>query len=287
MPPSRPGVRRSGPFSGIPDERHRRAARRIGERERLPVQSWHAQHGDVVLRVERDDLRVEDAGIDAVDARRVDPRDDVGVRDDEAGPRDPAGALDAEPARDACHPHDAPRGARDVRVPREPGIGRGDDRGRAEEHADRVDALERLEQSLRREDLVDLTEDRRPLHGPTQVGLPGEVEQHRTDRPAEEDARREPQREAGEPVEQPHAGDEAEARTKRGGEHAGESAHDRPEQDGARERDDGHVGRAVREDERREPRTEVRAEREPGEREGSAEEAGRDPIESGRRRRRR
>ena len=58
----------------------------------------------------------------AIDERRVDPRDDVGVRDDEPGPDDPAGALDAEPAGDAVDAHDrTPRGshlrvARDRRV---------------------------------------------------------------------------------------------------------------------------------------------------------------------------
>ena len=89
-------------------------------------------------------------------------------------------------------------------------------------------------------------EDRRALYGLAEIGLPGEVEQHRADRPAEEDAGYQPQREPGDPVEQPHAGDEAEARAKRGGEHPGEAAHDRPEQNCAGEGDDGHIRRAVR-----------------------------------------
>ena len=81
-----------------------------------------------------------------------------------------------------------------------PLLRRRDDRRRAEEHADRIDPLELLEQPLGREHLVDLREDRRALHGPPQLGLARDVQQHGADRPAEEDT-----------------GDEARARAPRSG----------------------------------------------------------------------
>ena len=65
-------------------------------------------------------------------------------------------------------------------------------RRRPYDDADRIDALERLEQALRRKLLVDPGEDRRLLHRPPQLGLPREIEEHRADRPADEESARTP-----------------------------------------------------------------------------------------------
>ena len=62
---------------------------------------------------------------------------------------------------------------------------------------------------------------------------------------------------------------------------SGEAAHERAEENGAGERDDRDVGRAVAQDLRREPRAEVCADREARERERSAQEPRRDPVETG------
>ena len=125
-----------------------------------------------------------------------------------------------EAAGDSRHAHDALRRAHDVRILREPLLGRRDDRRRTEEHADRIDALELLEQPFRREHVVDLGENRRALDGAAELGLARDVQEHRTDRPAQEDARDEPEHEPGETVEKAHPRNHADARAEHSGEHA-------------------------------------------------------------------
>ena len=66
--------------------------------------------------------------------------------------------------------------------------GRRDERRRSGEDAERIDALQRLEQAFGRELVVDPGENRRLLHCATQVGLAREVEEHGPDRPAQDDA---------------------------------------------------------------------------------------------------
>ena len=78
--------------------------------------------------------------------------------------------------------------------------------------ADRIDALELFQQALGRNDVVDLVEDQRSLPRAQQLGSRRQVEEHGADRrrrgktPATSRAR------GREPVEQPHAGDHADAR---------------------------------------------------------------------------
>ena len=110
---------------------------------------------------------------------------------------------------------------------------------------------------------------------------PGHVQQHRADRPAEEDAGDEPEREPGEAVEEPHAGDHADARPQHAREQRREAAHRAFRGARAAERDDRDVRRAVGQDQRREARAEVGAERESRERERSAQEPRRDPVQPG------
>ena len=125
----------------------------------------HAQHGDVVVRVVRDDVRVLQPGL----ARDLDGRvalagDDVGRRDDEIVRREPAAALDSDPARRAEDAHDVGGGAADRLVPRDAGAQRTARRLRPDDRGERVDPREQVQQSLRRHRLVEAADDRRPLH---------------------------------------------------------------------------------------------------------------------------
>ena len=217
-----------------------------------------------------------------VDSRVADPGDDVRVRHDEAARRDPARSLDAETARDPGDADDALRRAHDVGILREPLVRRGDDRRRAEEDADRIDALELLEQALGRNDVVDLGEDQRALHRAAQLGLAREVEEHGADRPAQEDAGDEAEHETGEPIEQAACPGITPMLVR--SIPASIPARPRmsvPQEDRAAERHDRDVRRTVAQDQRREPRAEVRAEGEARERERPAQESRRDPVEPG------
>ena len=194
--------------------------------------------------------------------RPPDACDHVGVRHDQAACRDPPRALDTEAARNARHPHDARGRTNDVRILREALVGRSDDRGRAEEDTNGVDPLELLQQALGREDVVDLREDRRALHGATQVGLAREVEEDGTDRPAQEHSGDETEHQPGEAVEQAHPGYHADARVEGSSQQRGETAHEHAEEHRRAERDDRDVRRTVTQDLRREPRAEVGTDRE-------------------------
>ena len=87
------------------------------DRQRPPAEPVDAQHRDVVLRVERDCVRVQGR---ARPARPHDgvvlARDDVRVGHHDPGPRDPARAFDAQPAGRPKHLHDAVGSALDVGV---------------------------------------------------------------------------------------------------------------------------------------------------------------------------
>ena len=267
------------PVPRVADERHAGSALRLGERKRPTAQPRNAQHGEVVRSVEPHDRRDVRRPVDAVDTRSRHAGDDVRVRDHDARLRDPPGPFDPEAAGDARDADDALRRADHVGVLRDRSVGGRDDRGRAEEDADRVDPLERLEEALRREHRVDLGQDRRPLYGSAQVGLGREIQEHRADGPAEEDTRAEPENQAGQAIEQPHPGDDAKARAQGPGDHACEPAHERPEEDRPAERDQRDVRRAVAEELRRDPGADVGAEGEAREREGAAEKARRHPVE--------
>ena len=110
-----------------------------------------AEHGDVVVLVERDDLRVEEGAVVAVDVWRVDSGNDVGVRDDEAVARDPARAFDPEPAGVADDAHDAERRAAHAGRVEHGRVGRLDSGRRAGEGGERVDLRERVDQAVRRQ----------------------------------------------------------------------------------------------------------------------------------------
>ena len=278
QPSRRPG---EGPVQRVADERDRHTAVRTRLRQGPGGEARDTQHGQVVRHVECHYRRAEGTPGRRVDARIHDARDNVGVGHDEPALHHPTRALDAEAASDSRDAHDTARGADDVRVTGDPSLRRRHDRRWPEEGADRVDALELLEQPLRWEDVVDLGQDRRALDRAAQLRLARHVEEHRADRPAQEDAGDEPEREPGEAVEEPHARDHADARAQRSGQQRREPSHEHPGEDRAAERDDGNVRRAVRQDQRREARAEVRAEREARERERSAQKPRRDPVQPG------
>ena len=155
----------SGPFSGYPTSATGDATLGLREPKRSTFETRHPQHGEVVLRIEHDDGRGERASVLPVDARVIDACDHMRVRHHELGAGDPARPLDAETARDAGDPHHAFGCRSDVPDPGRSPPSAGDGGGRADEHAERVDALERLEQPLGRKHLVDPGEDRGLLNG--------------------------------------------------------------------------------------------------------------------------
>ena len=97
--PIRPAVAVNGPFSGIAEDRDGLSLDGVDEAERRRAEPRDAKDGDVVARVERDDVGVAEVAVVVVDARVLHPGDDVRVRDDEVRRRDPARAFDPEPAR--------------------------------------------------------------------------------------------------------------------------------------------------------------------------------------------
>ncbi len=129
----------------------------------------------------------EDAVV-SVDVGRIDPRDDVCVRDDETRRRDPARALDAEPARVADHAHDAERSVTDAGGVEDGRVGWVDICSRAREGGERIDMRERVDQALGRKLLVERRQDRRVLGIAAELHLAGDVEKYCADGPAEHEA---------------------------------------------------------------------------------------------------
>src|SRR5262249_51358531 len=148
-------------------------------------EAGYAEDSEVVRRVESHDRRRERLAVAPVDLRLLDPGHDVRVRDHDARSHDPARALDAETARDAGHTDDARRSTDDIGVAGQFRVRRRDDGRRSEEDADRIDALERREETLRRELVVDPREDRGLLHRLAEIRLARQVEEDGADRPAE------------------------------------------------------------------------------------------------------
>ena len=103
-------------------------------------------------------------------------------------PGDPARALDPEPAGVADDAHDAERRAAHARRVENGRVGRLDAGRRAGERGERVDLRERVDQAVRRQLLVEPREDRRVLRVVAEIGLPGEIEEHGADGPAEREA---------------------------------------------------------------------------------------------------
>ena len=285
--PMRPGIAVSGPFSGIPEDRDGRARPRVGDPERRRRRgSAHAQHGDVVARVERDDVgAVQAAAARDLHRRVVLSRDDVRGGDDEPRRREPAASLDADTAGVAGDPDDGrlragDRGAADDRRARRRLCGR----GRPRDGREGVDACEQPEQAARRHLLVEAADDRRALHFAAQPRLAGDEQCGRADHPDERDpggraedepAERvdEPERRQPEPAAEERADDAGDGlEEERAGDRAAEPGERRP----------GRAGAAV-EQVRRRARADVGAGDEAAEREGARDEPAPEPAERGQR----
>ena len=169
----------------------------------------------------------------AIHARMLDAGDHVRVRDDDAGTRDPARSLDPEPARRPRDSQDAVESVDDVRVAGEPGVRGRDGCGRADEHTQRIHALERREEPVGRERLVDPREDRGPLYGLAELRLARQVEQHGSHRPAEDDAGKGAQGEPGARVERTEPRDRAHRPPERDAEHLCEAREQRASEERA------------------------------------------------------
>ncbi len=157
--------------------------------------------------------------------------------------------------------------------------GGGTDAGGPDEHAQGIHPLERREEPVGRELLVDPREDLRPLHGAPKLGLAGQVQQHRADRPAEDDAGEGSERETGGRVERAQAGDRAHRPPQRDPEHLREAREQRASEKRRAEGDERRVRRPVVEDGGRDLRPEVGADREPRERERPPDEPAREPVQ--------
>ena len=178
--------RREGAVLRVAEDRDRRTRPRVDEPQRSRSCAVDAQHGDVVVRVVRDDLRVVQAGaVRELDAGAVLARDDVRRGDDEVGRREPAAALDADPARLA---EDA-----DDRRGRKANGGIGGDRRahrcrrrrRPRDRRERVDPREQVQQPARRHDLVEPTHDVRLPHGLLERRLAGQEQRGGAEHPDE------------------------------------------------------------------------------------------------------
>ena len=197
--------------------------------------------GDIVARVECERLGGQARAGLQLDDRVVLPGDDVCSRDDEVVSGRPAGPFDAHAARSAEDAHDArPRNPHARRV-HEPRIRRSDRPGRSRDRRERIDARERVEDLLRRDDLVEPAQHRGPLRAVPQVGLPGEQQGDRADHPHDRQAG---ERAEAEPAERVKSADArlANARTER---RPGERA-ERLEQDRAHSRSGQRGQRRVR-----------------------------------------
>ena len=164
--PDAPRLHVERPVFGIPEDRPGGAGGGVGgEAQRGQVEAGHAQHREVVGRVERDRLRRQ-PGRAAFDLDRgvALAGDHVRVGEHLFGPRHPPRALDRQPAGGAQHAHHAARGRQHRGVVGDLGRGRGERRQWAGQRGDRVQARERVEDRARgRQQRVELAEDLRAL----------------------------------------------------------------------------------------------------------------------------
>ena len=170
----------------VADDRDRRAVFRIGRRQRPRGQAGHAQHRNVVFRVEGDCPGDQPAvGLRLDDVRPVLSGDDVRGGDDDAGCRDPTAPRDPEPASGAEDAHDAGRGSADDGVVDHGRCGRLIGDRRAGDRRERIDAREHVQEPLRRDDVVEATEDLRALNALAQRALVREQQRGRAADPDE------------------------------------------------------------------------------------------------------
>ena len=157
--------------------------------ERRSVQPVHTQNGDVVVAVERGGIRAEALAVHELDQRVLLPCDDVRRRHNEAARSDPPRPLHAEPARCAEHAHDARPRREDCRRSREARIRWRHRRNLAGKRRERVDPGKRSEQLARRDNVVQMAEERRALRGVPQAGLAGDEQRDGAEHPDDDESR--------------------------------------------------------------------------------------------------
>ena len=267
----------------IAEDRRAGAGPRIGgQLQRRLVQAVDAQHRDVVVGVEVDHVGVEPRRVAADLDRGVGlPGDHVGVGDHQPRSGDPAAALDPEAAGGAEHLHHAAAGGgdaarRDDAAGRRRHVG-----GRPAHRRQRVDPRERMqERPRRRQQLVELLEDRRALDVVAEHRRARRLERDRADDPRDPERHRSGQDRAEHAVDeaeprhpQEHAGARPEPLQAAGQHRAGEQRAHQPEQRRV-------LGvRAAGQHERREVGAEERSEAEPEQRQGADDEPLRVAVE--------
>ena len=219
--------------------------------------------------------------VPAVDDRRVDSGDDVGVRDHEARTDDPSGALDPEPARKPPDPHDGAACRTDVRIQCDRRIGRIDPCGRTDDRGERVDSLHGVHHALRRQRLGQRRDHDRLLREPAELGLAGQVEEHGADRPADREARRRSEGEASGGVQHAERRHDRKRPPRRPPDERAERLAEHAPDRRAGERDEGDVRAAVPDEARGEPRSGDRPDQEPDEREDADDESAPEAADHG------
>ena len=264
----------------VAEDRHRPSLDRVDQTERRRPEPADAKHGDVVARIEGDDVGVAELSVVVVDARVLHPGHDVSVRDDEVRRGDPAGAFDPEPARRPDDAEDARARQADTRTVEQGRVGRADARHRSENRRERVDARDCVEQPRRRHARVQLPEDPRALHLLAKLHLARNVERHRAGDPHDRRPRDSAEHEPADRVERAQRRQDEEARANRIPGHRRDALQEEAERDRSAERDERRVRRlAPGEELRRELRAEVRTGDDPGEREGASDETSPQPVQ--------
>ena len=262
------------PVAGIAEERDRGPRFRAHEPKRVRLETGHAQHRDVVPRVERDRLGVERKATGSFDSGRVLPGDDVRGGHDEAASGDPAGARDSEPAGVSKHPYDAWRRLADTGPVQDCGVRRRADGERAFDREQRVDPRERMEDGRRRQQVVELANDHRALGVAAEVRLARDEQHHGAEHPDDREARRRSDQEAAGRVDCAQRLESHRGAHPRADVAADRLEHDRAE-DRAAEGEERRVARGAPagQEVRREPRAQQRPSHDSGERERGGEQA--------------
>ena len=164
-------------------------------------------------RIERDRARGQIRRITTgLDGRVLLAGEHVRVGHDDFRLDHPAGALDRQAAGGAEHAHDAARGAPHTRRPRDGRLGRGDVRRGAGDLGQGVEPRERVQDRAgRRQQLVELAQDRRALDVRAQRALARRLRRHGCEDPDDAQTEGRAERRAEQAVEQAQAREEQRA----------------------------------------------------------------------------
>ena len=202
------------------------------------------------------------------------------VRHDDLRPRDPARARHAEPARRAGDPKHAAACGAHARVAQQRRVGGIDSGQRAGDLQVRVDALDGVEEAIRRHPPVQLAEDARALHLLTQLRLARDVEGHGAADPDERETRDGAEQDAAHRVEDAQRRHHEEARTDRAPRDRTQALQQRREQHRPRQRHDRRPRRLVaRQELRRDLRADDRADDDPRQPEQPRQESPPQPVQ--------